>query len=191
MPNHVENYLYISQGMTCEAGEGIDGFLAFLKAKREEYKQKSIEASDIAPNDDGHQNQQTSAKERYLITSREILSAQFFIPMPEEEAQNWYDWCISNWGTKWGFYDAKDHGMHHNKYLHYTFTTAWSTPDKVIKAMSKLFPKLVFRLEYFEGGDDFCGIDEYNNGLWIGGKKDSYSTCDGEGYLNFGEGRGG
>ena len=24
-----------------------------------------------------------------------------FIPMPEDIGDEWFDWCVDNWGTKW------------------------------------------------------------------------------------------
>ena len=76
-----------------------------------------------------------------------------------------YDWCIKNWGTKWGLYevelveDLSEHGR-----LEYTFCTAWAPPILVIQAMSKQFPSLSFAMDYFEGGMGFMGSCEYENG---------------------------
>jgi hypothetical protein len=76
-----------------------------------------------------------------------------------------YEWCIENWGTKWGLYDIElveddsDNGR-----LEYTFQSAWSPPAPVIQAMSKRFPSLNFALEYFECGGGFMGSCEYEDG---------------------------
>ena len=63
---------------------------------------------------------------------------------------NWYDWCVDNWGTKW------------NCEVHYTdekcigFSTAWSPPIGAIKTLAILTGR-DFRLTYVEEGMDFCG----------------------------------
>lgn len=71
---------------------------------------------------------------------------------------NWYDWSISNWGTKWGCYDTtvtEPVGGH----MDYTFSTAWSPfSDNVLEAMMRKFPELEFRLAYAEQGCAFAGI---------------------------------
>jgi hypothetical protein len=76
-----------------------------------------------------------------------------------------YDWCITNWGTKWGLYDIEltDDGSESGS-LAYTFQTAWSPPVPVIQAMSKQFPSLTFALDYFEGLMGFMGSVEYEGG---------------------------
>ena len=70
------------------------------------------------------------------------------IPMPEniyrggvgaEEKEiygenNWYDWSIKNWGTKWNSVDAE---VHYNEIY---FQTAWSPCDPVIAALAEKFP---------------------------------------------------
>lgn len=72
-----------------------------------------------------------------------------------------YDWCIKNWGTKWGFcqtelleeVDFKDGKGE----LSYTFDTAWSPALPLIKKMGEMFPLLTFDLKYFECGMGFNG----------------------------------
>ena len=63
---------------------------------------------------------------------------------------NWYDWCVENWGTKW------DADVHHADEKAICFTTAWSPPIGIVKTLSKLTGK-DFRLTYIEEGIDFCG----------------------------------
>lgn len=102
------------------------------------------------------------------------LSFQKIIPMPEElrsttsptptnidknlqaslikkyGVDNWYDWAVKNWGTKWDSYDG---------YLSedaISFQTAWSPPLPVITALAqKLKTPLV--LQYLEEGCGFVG----------------------------------
>ena len=76
---------------------------------------------------------------------------------------NWYDWCIHNWGTKWNAYDIinDDPGC-------ICFNTAWSSPFPIIKELSKLFPKVKFTLKYAdEDLGNNCGTYVFKNGTII------------------------
>lgn len=75
---------------------------------------------------------------------------------------NWYDWSIKNWGTKWNAYEFIDNGDS------LEFETAWSTPEPVIKALSKAI-KGEIQVDYADediGGGN-CGTYAYNDGLII------------------------
>lgn len=94
------------------------------------------------------------------------------IPMPEniyrggvgaEEKEiygenNWYDWSIKNWGTKWNSVDAE---VHYNEIY---FQTAWSPCDPVIAALAEKFPSMRFTYTFTEPGMAFCGKRVYENG---------------------------
>jgi hypothetical protein len=112
----------------------------------------------------------------YLTTEDDEIFLDFnkIIPMPEElknttsptpkdidkelqktlvkkyGADNWYDWSLQNWGTKWNCSDAfiNESGM--------SFTTAWSPPLPVIVALAKKLNKDL-RMTYIEEGMGFCG----------------------------------
>lgn len=78
---------------------------------------------------------------------------------------NWYDWKVRNWGTKWDVAvenDNKDPDTtmeRHDKVsaVIYNFNTAGSPPTPAILALSSQYPELVFHLHYQEetgwGGD--------------------------------------
>jgi hypothetical protein len=105
-------------------------------------------------------------------------------PKPLEESlmfqgNDWYDWNIRNWGTKWNAYDVeiKDGTNTLKCYLTYTFNTAWSPPVSIIAALGnkirELGLKLQFNWEYEEeqgwGGeyrftikDGFQLVSEYD-----------------------------
>jgi hypothetical protein len=65
-------------------------------------------------------------------------------------ADNWWDWCVQNWGTKW----EPDCISADDGYI--SFSTAWSPPIGIVKQLSKLTGR-DFRLTYIEEGVDFCG----------------------------------
>ena len=87
-------------------------------------------------------------------------------------ADNWYDWCIINWGTKWGAYDITveepetlpDRGDGFIK-VEVRFQTAWSSGAAALAQLAEQYPTIEFYLIY---ADEDCG---YNTGKiwWQGG----------------------
>lgn len=62
---------------------------------------------------------------------------------------NWYDWCIANWDTKW---DAvRSHIDEDGSNIH--FETAWSPPTKVIRELASAYPELTFIHSYSLEGE--------------------------------------
>jgi len=76
-------------------------------------------------------------------------------------ANNWYDWCIANWGTKWGAYDTiTDEG---SSYI--TFQTAWSFPEPLMLKLSEKYPTIEFECEFAdEDIGSNCGEITFKNG---------------------------
>lgn len=86
--------------------------------------------------------------------------------MATPEKLDGYQWCIENWGTKWGTYDCIliDEETAGEGTLCYQFNTAWNPFNhKVGEAMSKAFPCLRFHLSYFETGMGFQGHRTWNS----------------------------
>ena len=76
---------------------------------------------------------------------------------------NWYDWAIRNWGTKWGSYSSsiKQEGK---TFVKYDFDSAWSPPIEGLIKISKKYPTLNFELKYEEEGMGFKGKAIFENG---------------------------
>lgn len=82
-------------------------------------------------------------------------TCEHYIPCPENK--DWYDWNISNWGTKWDFGAESEHDrvvVDDGKVI-VGFNTAWSPPIDFYAHLRKLG----YRVEasYFEPGMAFCG----------------------------------
>ena len=96
-----------------------------------------------------HGKQENINKVLELIKGEEsCIDFEKIIPMPENifreilgsdkrelyGKNNWYDWSIDNWGTKWNAYsDALDK---ENNTI--TFDTAWSCPLLILNALAEL-----------------------------------------------------
>jgi hypothetical protein len=63
-------------------------------------------------------------------------------------ADNWYDWQIANWGTKW---DCYSHSEFEESQI--TFDTAWSTPMRALGILSRMFDDLTIEVKYAD--EDF------------------------------------
>ena len=86
-----------------------------------------------------------------------LLSA--IIPMPKEyegKYPEWYDWCVSNWGTKWDVECFET--IMEEDYMVFQFDSAWAPPVPWLEIVAKLFPKLKFTLKYDEPGMGFMGV---------------------------------
>ena len=89
-----------------------------------------------------------------------LLNFQGTVPYPVEAerhtSDDWYNWSIKNWGTKWNAYDVvinvTDQGVS------YEFTTAGDPPLAWLQAASQKYPEIKLMLAYFKGADDACGV---------------------------------
>lgn len=101
------------------------------------------------------------------------------IPMPDEifrgnlgvaetklyGKNNWYDWSIANWQTKW---NAFSFGISEKKNKIY-FDTAWSAPHPILQKLSEKYPDLKITHRWSDENIGFnCGEYEYENGKIIG-----------------------
>jgi hypothetical protein len=97
-----------------------------------------------------------------------LLKFNKLIPLPEEEKDNWYDWRVQNWGTKWDIvgddepgeepYDSNDDSYG------YSFDTAWGPPIELFENIMVDFPGVRFELAYVEPGMCFAGHLIIDNG---------------------------
>jgi len=82
---------------------------------------------------------------------------------------NWYDWNVANWGTKWNAYDVMDWMIEglcdgDTTTATITFYTAWTPPQAFLDRASEQFPSLFFSLQYVDEGGGFLGESHYENG---------------------------
>jgi hypothetical protein len=72
---------------------------------------------------------------------------------------NWYNWNVRNWGTKWdvarpdntGDSDTSLQDEEDNR-LYYRFDTAWGQPYQVLLELSRQYPNVVINNDYEEEG---------------------------------------
>lgn len=100
----------------------------------------------------------------------------------EYGADNWYDWNIITYGTKWDI-DADDF-VKGDEEFNVNFDTAWSPPTNFLYNLQKKFPDLDMRLTYQLEGSDDCGVlytDRYNEKVSIVQEEDevTYRGSDG------------
>lgn len=90
-------------------------------------------------------------------------------------ASDWYDWCNSHWGTKWGDYDTYvSHYEEGDDIAHINYTTAWGPGADGLIYISGLFPNLVFINSYEEGGMGFCGTFSCSSGVLLADVETQY-----------------
>lgn len=82
-------------------------------------------------------------------------------------AEDWYQWSIKNWGTKW---DSCETSLNYNIVLRdkgqmgYSFSTAWAPPIPVYDELANMFPNINIFINYDESGMGFSGWRYYSEG---------------------------
>ena len=113
----------------------------------------------------------TASKEKIDALAQVLENAddrqvfQHLRPRPADQEDNWYDWNINNWGTKWDI-SLIDWNREDDDTIWISFDTAWGPP---IALYEYLFENdwYVDAL-YHEGGMAFCG-------QWIDGEDDYHN----------------
>ncbi len=76
----------------------------------------------------------------------------------EYGADNWYDWNIKTYGTKWDIEVKSDEFFKSDEQFECCFDTAWSPPSTFLENLQNKFKKLDIKLTYELEGSDDCGI---------------------------------
>lgn len=145
MPNWVSNVITI----TAESKADLDVFLE--KAKGEE--SKILEERDaelhfgafVHPSDKDLPYYKGEIEEEKPEGWEEMTPAEQMTHNLKFSGRNWYDWNITNWGTKW---DACETYIERDSDLSVTlnFQTAWAQPEPIFGAMVEQHPKLKFSI---------------------------------------------
>jgi hypothetical protein len=166
MPNHCSNTLGVL-GKT----EDVEKFIAFITNDGPDKEENKYQL---------FKNLMPMPKELEGTTSPSKSSNEELIK--KYGTDNWYDWCNTNWGTKWGDYNidksqvstlvqysypigidgCKDYDNsiedRSNSYVHFYYDTAWAPgSDQLCDALCLKFPELNFNLYYEEQGMGFAG----------------------------------
>lgn len=83
-----------------------------------------------------------------------------------------YNWCLRNWGTKWGDYDTdvltEPHELTDGTWsVSYGYNTAWGPAVEGVVNISAMFPTLTFQNFYEEMGMGFMGVVNAEKGQHV------------------------
>lgn len=103
--------------------------------------------------------------------------------MSKYGATNWYDWCNTNWGTKWGAYDVSEWGINDvdadTSAATIYYETAWSPATALWLRVSKDYPTLEFYHEFADEGGAFLGSEVILDGQVISEEELDWDSDDG------------
>ena len=83
-------------------------------------------------------------------------------PMPEDQKDNWYDWCTTNWSTKWDISQPFVLDNTEEDSITFTFDTAWGPPIEAFRSWAEQDWRVTYRLAYIETGMAFVGWHSYD-----------------------------
>lgn len=82
-------------------------------------------------------------------SEKQPLSFQRIMPKPDD-VEDWYQWQIEHWGTKWDMYDGTTVDTSDPLAVHYFFETAWSPPIPIVYKLSALYHDVTVTISYLE-----------------------------------------
>jgi len=87
---------------------------------------------------------------------------QWMVPMPEDQRDNWYDWCCTHWGTKWDVNDVFIADDVEEDSVTFSFDTAWAPPLEAFRTWAERDGRVTYRLSYYEPGMMFVGWQSWD-----------------------------
>ena len=95
---------------------------------------------------------------------------------------NWYDWSVFNWGTKWNAYDVTEWSVNENgdnSSATIYYETAWSPVTALWMKVSQDYPTLEFYHEFADEGGSFLGSETIVEGRIVSEEELEWDSDDG------------
>jgi len=102
------------------------------------------------------------AEIKEILESEEKALLSWMVPRPKAEEENWYEWNVHNWGTKWDICDAYVDDCGEEDEIVIAFSTAWAPPIDAFRRWAEQDGRVEFTLEYWEPGCAFLGTATYD-----------------------------
>lgn len=99
---------------------------------------------------------------RTILASDQHELLNWMRPLPEDQRDNWYDWCVNNWGTKWDIGEPFVGDDTEEDSITFSFDTAWAPPVDAFRSWAERDGRVTYRLTYMEPGMGFVGWDSYD-----------------------------
>ena len=117
-----------------------------------------------------------TAKEKY-IPNLPITFKIYDYLMNKYGYSNWCEWSIDHYGTKTIPYEVGDWNRKNN-YATITYTTCWSPASQFYLTVSKLYPHLIFKHEYYDDQEIYIGNETIVFGHIVDSEDFSYNSID-------------
>ena len=152
MPNWCTNRLEVSG-----KDSNIKSFLQFIKGKDGDGESLVFDFEKVSP----------TPPELLAVGSPNTDKELAEVLKEKYGAEDWYQWRLNNWGTKWNLSPDIEWDVHKGLVI-LLFDTAWSPPLIIMKALGIKFPNLSFSMTYCEPGMGFAGLYEVKGTEIIG-----------------------
>ena len=145
MPNWTENNVKF----VCKTKEGADQLKSLLESKKQSFDFNNIIPMPM------ELKETVSGSENSKPDWQKEQSKQLKVKYGTD---NWYDWSVENWGTKWNAVDSKV--FQDNHILRYSFDTAWDAPREIVETLRELQKTILKNVEIkwecvHEDGNEF------------------------------------
>lgn len=155
-----------------DIGKAVNVYLTFVNPKTKDYgvakkSEADFKTITLAFSDIGTDILKPNLSDAEISVITKYVPVSEVIKLGETVVTNfinygaftWYEWSITNWGTKWN----SSNSFESTSYLN--FQTAWDSPTPIIKKMSEMFPNVTMTLTYAdEDLGNNCGKLVYKNG---------------------------
>ena len=100
---------------------------------------------------------------RLKLTQDDPELLNWMVPQPNFEGdQDWYNWNVSNWGTKWDICDVYIDNNTEEDSIEVSFSSAWAPPVEAFTTWAFNDGRVQFSLEYWEPGCGFVGTTTFD-----------------------------
>jgi len=97
-----------------------------------------------------------------VLASEDAGLLQWMCPRPGAEDDDWYNWNVNNWGTKWDVASVFIGDDTEEDSIQFSFDTAWAPPVAAFRSWAERDGRVTYRLTYMEPGMGFVGWDSYD-----------------------------
>jgi hypothetical protein len=142
MPNWVSNTISV----TAESKAELDAFLEKAKGKQSKITEEEHEfhfGAFVHPTDEDLPYYTGELTDEKPEGWDKLSPAEQLAHDLKFSGRGWYDWNITNWGTKWDACDTYV-GRDEDLSASISFQTAWGIPEPTLRAMAEQHPELTF-----------------------------------------------